>query len=72
MKSRNPKKSLAEMTLKPSFSSVSLKLATLANQDTNDQQTYAVKLAETTMIITSALNFLDLFLSCQENDVRNE
>ena len=69
MKSRNPKKSRAEMTLKPSFSKVSLKLAMLANQDTNDQQTYPAK---TTMILTSALNFLDLVLRCQENDACEE
>jgi hypothetical protein len=46
-----------------------LKLATLPNHDTKDQQTYPAKIAETTIIITSALNFLDLLLSFQENDV---
>jgi len=70
MKSRNPKKSLAAMTVKPSFCNVSLKLATLPNHDTKDQQTYPAKLAETTIIITSALNFLDLVLrSPKKNDI---
>jgi len=60
--------STAEMIVNPSFCSVSLKLATLANQDASDQEAYPAKLVETTIIITSALSFLDLFLRCQEND----
>lgn len=62
-------KSLAEMTVKPSFCNVSLKLAMLENQDTTDQQTYPARLTETTIITKSAMNFLGLLLSIQENDV---
>ena len=69
MKSRNPRKSLAEMTVKPSFCNVSLKLAVLENQDTTDQQMYPSRLTETTIITKSAMNFLGLPLSFHENDV---
>jgi hypothetical protein len=69
MKSRNPRKSLAEMTVKPSFCNISLKLAMLENQDTTDQQIYPARLTETTIITKSAMNFLDLLLNFQENDV---
>jgi hypothetical protein len=72
MKSRNPRKSLAETTVKPCFCNVSLKLAMLANQDTYEYQTYPAKLAKTMIIITSAaVNFLDMFLRGRQNDLFN-
>jgi hypothetical protein len=56
----------AGIILKPSFCNLSLKLVMFENETTKDQQTYPTKLIETTVIITSAMNFLDLFLRCQE------